>query len=214
MQSVCLAARLNGKRRSQCLMTQRVTFFVRQPSTPEDVDAAIRAVWVSCCGAVRYGGSEGSILDRFAQIGESSRCDEQHAGGPSLLIRNYVRFSYRDFAIAGSIQAELKQILEFISTSLEGHSGGDSSSFQYHQNHASFLFIWGGRDFRNSIRFTVQHVAGIEWMLRLSENELALVGFAMSVDKALRRSQLFCNIRWLTEDQIPGTNAIGQLHPY
>jgi hypothetical protein len=30
-------------------------FFERQPTTPEEEYRAIRAVWASCCGAVRYG---------------------------------------------------------------------------------------------------------------------------------------------------------------
>jgi hypothetical protein len=189
-------------------------FFVRQPSTEQEVDAAIRAVWTSCCGAVRHGGSDTNILDRFARIGESSRCDEQRAAGPSLSIRNYVRFSFGNFASTGSMETDLKQILELISGSLEGHSGGNGSFFRYGRDDASFLFVRGGQAFRNSIRFTVRHVAGIEWILHISENELALIGFGIGIDKALRRGHLFSNIRWLTEDQVADANAIGDLHPY
>jgi hypothetical protein len=31
-------------------------FFARQPTTEDETSAAIRGVWASCCGAVRYAG--------------------------------------------------------------------------------------------------------------------------------------------------------------
>jgi hypothetical protein len=43
-------------------------YFRRQPETPEEVEHAIRAVCVSCCGAVQYGGSDPSILDRVKEF--------------------------------------------------------------------------------------------------------------------------------------------------
>ena len=45
-------------------------YFRRQPETPEEVEHAIRAVFVSCCGAVQYGGSDPSILNRFEELRE------------------------------------------------------------------------------------------------------------------------------------------------
>lgn len=40
-------------------------YFKRQPSTPDEVSHAIEAVKVSCCGAVRYGGSDPAIISRL-----------------------------------------------------------------------------------------------------------------------------------------------------
>jgi hypothetical protein len=33
-------------------------YFKKQPQTPEELDRAIQAVNVGCCGAVRYGGTD------------------------------------------------------------------------------------------------------------------------------------------------------------
>ena len=41
-------------------------FFRRQPTTPIELEHAIQAVCVSCCEAVRYGGSDPAILSRLA----------------------------------------------------------------------------------------------------------------------------------------------------
>lgn len=43
-------------------------YFRRQPETPEEVEHAIRAVYVSCCQAVRYGGNDPKILGRLEKL--------------------------------------------------------------------------------------------------------------------------------------------------
>jgi hypothetical protein len=50
-------------------------YFQRQPSSPEEVEQAIRAVWVSCCGAVRYGGDDAKILLRLQALRCEESCD-------------------------------------------------------------------------------------------------------------------------------------------
>lgn len=49
-------------------------FFERQPDTPEELDRAIRAIRVSCCGAVRYGGADAAVLERIARH-DPGACD-------------------------------------------------------------------------------------------------------------------------------------------
>ncbi len=44
-------------------------YFRRQPETPEEVEHAIRAVWASCCRAVRYAGNDPKILKRLRELG-------------------------------------------------------------------------------------------------------------------------------------------------
>ena len=46
---------------------QSSCFFERQPTTPEEEDRAIRAVWASCCGAVRYGGTDSKVVARLEE---------------------------------------------------------------------------------------------------------------------------------------------------
>jgi hypothetical protein len=43
-------------------------YFKRQPQTADETERAIRAVFVGCCGSVRYGGRDPEILARFAAL--------------------------------------------------------------------------------------------------------------------------------------------------
>lgn len=50
-------------------------YFKKQPSTPEELNRAINAVAVSCCKAVRYGGTDPAILQRLAELCSVDSCD-------------------------------------------------------------------------------------------------------------------------------------------
>ena len=50
-------------------------YFRRQPATPAEVEQAIRAVWVSCCEAVRYRGEDPDVLRRLRALGEDASID-------------------------------------------------------------------------------------------------------------------------------------------
>jgi hypothetical protein len=50
-------------------------YFKRQPATPEELERAMMAVAVGCCGAVRYGGTNPAVLHRLAELGTSTACD-------------------------------------------------------------------------------------------------------------------------------------------
>lgn len=50
-------------------------YFYRQPGTAEELDRAIMAVAVGCCGAVRYGGTDPSVIDRLKRLGATVMCD-------------------------------------------------------------------------------------------------------------------------------------------
>ncbi len=43
-------------------------YFRRQPETPEEVEHAICAVYVSCCGAVQYDGTDPEVLGRLERL--------------------------------------------------------------------------------------------------------------------------------------------------
>lgn len=49
-------------------------YFKKRPSTSEELDRAIWAVAVGCCGAVRYGGRDEMILERLKKW-NSDACD-------------------------------------------------------------------------------------------------------------------------------------------
>src|SRR5262245_22568795 len=51
-------------------------YFKRQPTTPNELEQAIWAVAVGCCGAVRYAGSNAAVLCRLQELGSAEACDE------------------------------------------------------------------------------------------------------------------------------------------
>jgi hypothetical protein len=56
------------------------TYFVRQPETAEEIRAACSAAHVCCVSAIRYGGSDPSIIRRLGNRIE--HCDHILPGGP------------------------------------------------------------------------------------------------------------------------------------
>ena len=42
-------------------------YFKKQPSTQEEIDRAIKAVIVGCCGSVRYAGVDRAVLERISE---------------------------------------------------------------------------------------------------------------------------------------------------
>jgi hypothetical protein len=50
-------------------------YFKQQPKTPEELERAIRAVEVGCCGAVRYGGRDPQIIRRLNGVWFRGACD-------------------------------------------------------------------------------------------------------------------------------------------
>jgi glycerophosphoryl diester phosphodiesterase len=50
-------------------------YFKKQPSTPDEVERAISACIVSCVGAVRYGGNDPAVLERFRELRAEEAAD-------------------------------------------------------------------------------------------------------------------------------------------
>lgn len=50
-------------------------YFQRQPSTSEEFDQAVRALCVSCCGAVRYRGTDPTVQKKLADLGDIQSID-------------------------------------------------------------------------------------------------------------------------------------------
>ena len=55
-------------------------YFKRKPATPEELERAIRAVRASCCGAVRYAGTDQAVIRRLARLGCAEACDSLLSG--------------------------------------------------------------------------------------------------------------------------------------
>ena len=55
-------------------------FFRRQPQTPEEIEQAISAICVSCICALRYGGTDESIISTLHARDAASQCDHTPEG--------------------------------------------------------------------------------------------------------------------------------------
>ncbi|MFO0628983.1 MAG: hypothetical protein U0325_25640 [Polyangiales bacterium] len=53
----------------------RSCYFRRQPATSAEVEQAVRAVWASCCKAVRYRGVDPDVQRRLLALGEGASID-------------------------------------------------------------------------------------------------------------------------------------------
>jgi hypothetical protein len=49
----------------------RSCYFKKQPSTPEEYEQAMQAVWVSCCEAVHYATDDPLVLERIQELQEA-----------------------------------------------------------------------------------------------------------------------------------------------
>jgi hypothetical protein len=50
-------------------------YFRKQPKTAEELDRAIKAVGVSCCGAYRYAGVDAAVKEKLRLAGEDAEVD-------------------------------------------------------------------------------------------------------------------------------------------
>jgi hypothetical protein len=69
-------------------------YFKKQPKTEKEIDQAINAIWVSCVGALRYGGTDQQIIKRLYEIGLGDKCDEKPNKHWRILIRNIMKFQF------------------------------------------------------------------------------------------------------------------------
>jgi hypothetical protein len=56
------------------------TYFIKQPTTPEEVERACSAITVCCVGALRYAGNDPAIIQRL-QKWSTDCCDATEAKG-------------------------------------------------------------------------------------------------------------------------------------
>ncbi|HEY7087185.1 MAG TPA: type II CAAX endopeptidase family protein [Tepidisphaeraceae bacterium] len=69
---------------NDCKVEFRECYFRRQPQTPEEVEHAIQAIWVSELHCIRYGGSDQTIIRRLHELGREDCCDQPLLGEPAM----------------------------------------------------------------------------------------------------------------------------------
>lgn len=95
-----------------------VCYFKKQPETPEEVQQAVNAMSVSCIEALRYRGTNETILKQLYEMGLERLCDERPIGNYKEIIRNRVTFKYdgtinelSDSLVKGMTRSEYARVL-------------------------------------------------------------------------------------------------------
>lgn len=170
-------------------------YFRRQPESPDETYRAMRACWVSCCGAVRYGGSDPDVIARLANIGLASQIDLPVKEPVHRVVRDRATFEYDATASPKELAADLgaELVAAFPHGTVSETVGGDEW--------ASFVWSWAESIPGARMALEVRRLAGVgdQWMVRLTEPEhVAAPSIGTSVDDALRATGRAQNLRWHT----------------
>jgi hypothetical protein len=186
-------------------------FFARQPTTDEEVDAAIRAMWFGCVQALRYSGGDPTILRRLGQIGLAAGCDNDKASRFPVILRKCVNFTW---ATPEQVESNVLAIIRLLSDSLTRDRGNHCSSLEYAEERGSFSYHWGSSDRPYSMMFRVESRSDRSWLVQFEGNDIATLSFAIRLDMFLRSSKQVDHIRWFAESEIAQRNSEGSERPY
>jgi len=194
-------------------------FFARQPATPEETNQAIVSTWASCCGALRYSGSDRQTLMRLAEMGLAEQCDFRLNDEPIPVTRSLVTFNFEDTNAESSptrsIQIIRKYLRKYLAESLatrEGKVHSEYSSGIY----GSFAYTWGTTLVTYSVKFDVEPLQQQRrWAVRITRADGGeRRAFAISIHDALRKDSRFREITWFTENEWNSGKLSGQALPY
>jgi ferredoxin len=152
-------------------------YFRRQPSDPAETDRAIRAVWASCCGAVRYGGSEPAVLARL-------RIDAP--------VRNRVTF------LGPRTDCSPVEFLEALLTRLHRH-GPDRSVKRLSADATGAKFSYGWRPTMTGVTIEITVLDGdlSQWQISIGPVESpAITSIAIGIDDALTEDWRVAGRHW------------------
>jgi hypothetical protein len=181
-------------------------FFVRQPITAEEVDAAILSLWSSCCGAVRYGGHDHEILVRLAEIGEGDTCDFRLENEPKQAHVSHLTFGFVDAEAPKSGLLAAREIMEYFAGFLtKRHSAGSRVlDSRFTGTTASFRYEWGHDLLPTpcSVTFALESYREDSWLLRIRrEDRPNKLGDAIGIHKAIEHDRRFRQVQWFTEEE-------------
>jgi hypothetical protein len=192
-------------------------FFSRQPASPQEINEAIESTWASCCGALRYGGTDDGILIRLAELGLAERCDFRLKEEPQSCARTCVSFEFAGQSEpAGANAREITAYLaDFIGKS--GGSDGKVRSRRVADVSASFVYEWGyvlAEPCRAIFAIEPQADQHRWWVLISREDGNGTTAFAISVHKALTDDMRFRSIQWFTNEERKSGMNVGHPLPY
>jgi hypothetical protein len=120
---------------------------VRQPTTDDETYRAIRAVWVSCCGALRYDGSDSEVTRRLYNVGESEQVDR-----PSSVLHHS---QPRRVATVACPAVTASDVLRRIAQDLVAHYS-NSTFVELASDDRSAMVVYSWPNGRPGARLTVQ----------------------------------------------------------
>jgi hypothetical protein len=194
-------------------------FFVRQPTTAEEVNAAILSLWSSCCGAVRYGGHDHGILVRLAEIGQSETCDFRLENAPKQAHLSHVTFEFVDAEAPKSGLLAAREIMEYFAGFLTKRYGAGSRVLdsRFSGTTASFSFEWGHDSLPTpcSLAFALEADGENSWVLRIRrEDRPNSPGDAIGIYKAIEHDMRFRQAKWFTDEEWKKSTRDGRARPF
>ena len=192
-------------------------FFTRQPTGPEETNETIASTWASCCGALRYEGTDDRILIRLAELGLTEQCDFRLEDEPKPRARTCVSF---EFAVQRkTVAASAKEITTYLADCFgePGGSDGKVRSRSFTEIGASFVYEWGhvlAEPCRATFAVEPQSDRYRWWVLISREDGHGTTAFAISVHKALIKDTRFRSIQWFTDDERKSGTNVGHSQPY
>jgi hypothetical protein len=163
-------------------------YFFRQPENAEDTYRALRAMAVSCVGAVRYGGTDPDILRRAAALGCAAQCD--HAPPESKgLSRTHVTF-HLDAPDAESVAESLAAAIAATSAYIKVVLGGTRLRYEYGAKAIFDVTVRRSDD------------GASRWLAILGDAIGGHIG--CTVDDGLRSMPGVSDLRWYTAEEFRG----------
>jgi hypothetical protein len=181
-------------------------YFVRQPITAEEVNAAILGLWTSCCGAVRYGGQDHGILVRLAEIGEADTCDFRLEIEPGRACISHLTFEFVDAESPTSGRLAARKIMKYFAEFLVERHGPSSRALDFLCSGAtaSFRFEWGRESLPIPciVKFALEAANEKSWLLRIGrEDHPNKPGDAIGIYKAIESDERFQQVQWFSEEE-------------
>ncbi len=190
--------------------------FIRQPQTAAETKCAIFAVWSSCCGAVRFGGSDQEIVRRLSELGVSGSCDDR-SRQYATKTRAFARFNLQATESQDEIPAHF--LANYLAIAYTRDKWSRLEQFHFGPRSASFCSRWaigvvpesGGKGW--VVRIAIEQQENGSWLLSVLDNESAAKSTAAYLHCRLRTLTTNADLRWFTAEELQ-TNLPGQERPY
>ena len=176
-------------------------YFRRQPETADETYRAIRAVWVSCCGAVRYGGTDPAVVRRLVNLGLEGQVDEPAEVPRRRVVRDRATFRYVERTSARELAAEVGRRMR------AAFSYGTVSDPEVAPDWASIVWTWAPGHPGATMKLVFRAAADDagHWVVYLGDpSHPGAPSVATSVDDALRATERVDDVRWYTPDEWDG----------